>query len=287
VICPVHADLNPSLSITETGEGVVLLHCWGGCQTDKILEAIGLDYSDLYPSMFALQFGSRKPGGQKHVSGGGVRGGIAEPTAADCEQWEAMFDEWSAPLRVVRELASHLKLPLKAIKSLGVGYNRAEDCWVVPERNDKGRIVGLVRRFRDGSKKVIKGGRRGLTAAGYPQGFPDGPVYLAEGASDTAALVSVGLLACGRASAQGSRTERLWLARTLRGFKNRKIIVVGDRDPSGTGRVGAEALALHLSLTLKRGVRWGLPAVGYKDVREQVVAGAWDKGLHLVKEDAQ
>ena len=47
--CPAHADKNPSLSIRETPDGAVLLHCFGGCETAEIVASMGLELSDLFP----------------------------------------------------------------------------------------------------------------------------------------------------------------------------------------------------------------------------------------------
>lgn len=47
--CPAHQDKTPSLSIRETSDGRVLLHCWTGCGAAEILEAIGLEFDALFP----------------------------------------------------------------------------------------------------------------------------------------------------------------------------------------------------------------------------------------------
>lgn len=47
--CPAHGDKSPSLSIRETSDGRVLLHCWVGCGANEILESIGLDFDALFP----------------------------------------------------------------------------------------------------------------------------------------------------------------------------------------------------------------------------------------------
>ena len=62
-----------------------------------------------------------------------------------------------------------------------------------------GRIIGINRRFRDGSKKHLKGTKRGLTYA-EDWATTDGPILLPEGGSDTAALLTMGLAAIGRPS---------------------------------------------------------------------------------------
>jgi len=47
--CPAHKDSDPSLSITAAGNGRVLLHDFGGCNTADVLAAVGLSFSDLFP----------------------------------------------------------------------------------------------------------------------------------------------------------------------------------------------------------------------------------------------
>lgn len=47
--CPAHDDRAPSLSISESAEGRVLVHCFGGCSALAVLEAVGLGFTDLFP----------------------------------------------------------------------------------------------------------------------------------------------------------------------------------------------------------------------------------------------
>ena len=46
--CPAHDDKSPSLSVKETSDGRVLVHCFAGCGVDEVMDAIGLDLSDLF-----------------------------------------------------------------------------------------------------------------------------------------------------------------------------------------------------------------------------------------------
>lgn len=48
-LCPAHDDRRPSLSIKETEDGTVLLHCWTGCGASEIVNALGLSLSELFP----------------------------------------------------------------------------------------------------------------------------------------------------------------------------------------------------------------------------------------------
>ena len=47
--CPSHDDRSPSLSIRETDDGRVLIHCWSGCGAADVLGAVGLDFDALFP----------------------------------------------------------------------------------------------------------------------------------------------------------------------------------------------------------------------------------------------
>ena len=47
--CPAHPDRRPSLSIAEGKDGRILLHCFAGCRTADVLQALGLTFRDLFP----------------------------------------------------------------------------------------------------------------------------------------------------------------------------------------------------------------------------------------------
>jgi hypothetical protein len=47
--CPAHDDKSPSLAIKNCGDGRILLHCFAGCETEDVLSAVGLTFSDLMP----------------------------------------------------------------------------------------------------------------------------------------------------------------------------------------------------------------------------------------------
>jgi len=47
--CPSHQDKNPSMTVRELEDGVVLIHCFAGCSVDQILNAVGLEFDALFP----------------------------------------------------------------------------------------------------------------------------------------------------------------------------------------------------------------------------------------------
>jgi hypothetical protein len=232
--------------------------------------------------LYALQFSPRRPQGAVRFHGGDIVEEVVEPTDEVCANWQEMLDLWPLPDYALAQLVGKLGVPRSSILALRVGYDPEEACWVFPERDDRDRIVGLLRRF-DHNKMSCERSHRGLTLPCYAGGLPPGPVYLAEGASDTAALHSVGRLAVGRSGLDISAAERLWIVRLLQRMSSRNVIVVGDRDPDGYEGKGPGTLAKRLQTALGRPIRWALPAPPYKDVRDQIKDGAWGRGL-LIRE---
>jgi len=53
--CPAHEDRNPSLSLTRI-EGQALVHCHGGCQTEDVLTALGLNTRDLFDDLRGTRY---------------------------------------------------------------------------------------------------------------------------------------------------------------------------------------------------------------------------------------
>ena len=47
--CPAHDDRSPSLAIKDGDDGRILVHCFAGCETEDVLSAIGLTFSDVMP----------------------------------------------------------------------------------------------------------------------------------------------------------------------------------------------------------------------------------------------
>lgn len=145
-----------------------------------------------------------------------------------------------------------------------------------PERDAAGRVVGIVRRYRDGQKKTMRYSSHGLYFAEPLVRMCKGPVFLVEGGSDTAALLGIGLNVVGRPSNLGG--VKL-LAELLGGLRN-SVIVVGERDNKPKdgchadcqgcllcwpGLAGALETAKRMKALLRRHVHCVLPPG--KDVR--------------------
>lgn len=48
--CPSHADKHPSMHIKLDDSGRILINCKAGCDTQSILDAVGLEFNDLFPN---------------------------------------------------------------------------------------------------------------------------------------------------------------------------------------------------------------------------------------------
>lgn len=141
--------------------------------------------------------------------------------------------------------------------------------WAIAERNAQGEVIGTAYRLPDGGKDFGKGGKRGLILP-WPLGAYAGsteraPVFIAEGASDTAALLGLGLDAVGVPMAGQCGAM---LAELLAG---RHAVMVADADDPG--RNGAVKLAKTLAKSCAS-VRSIEPPSGAKDARASVIAGA-------------
>lgn len=166
------------------------------------------------------------------------------------------------------ELATRLGVSVKALAELGVGWHIEKQCWTFPERNANGTIIGISARYQDDQKRRHPGSRAGLTYVdGWDSG--NGPILLVEGASDTAALLTIALNAVGRPSNAGGIELLLDLLVDLP--SDRDIIVIGERDqkPNGhwPGKAGAIRTAQRLADGLNRPIAWSLPPDGAKDSR--------------------
>jgi hypothetical protein len=196
------------------------------------------------------------------------RNGSADPPPAD---WSGRAREYAAALTPALrdELAAALGVRAVDVLALHPGW-RLEDgggCWTIPEVDAAGRTVGISRRYRDSSKKNI--GKRGLYV---PDGWRKrlGPIFLPEGASNTAALTAMNLAAVGRPSNTGGVDHLIDILSDTP--VDRPVIVVCDWDPKPDGDwpglKGKTLVAPQLAAKLGRPVHWVFPPDKTKDVRK-------------------
>lgn len=200
--------------------------------------------------------------------------------------WEARYRELTGNLSPTLrlELAHALGLPETALNCLNIGFTDCAPhknergrplgaCWTFPEVDAAGRVIGIICRYGDGTKRAWPGGKRGLT---IPSGWAEhkGPVFLAEGASDVLALTALGLAAVGRPNNTGGVTYLTELLHDLPAEPEIVVLAEYDPKPDGTwpGRDGAKSLAHKLTEAFSSHVSWALPPDGAKDARTWVLS---------------
>ncbi len=150
----------------------------------------------------------------------------------------------------------------KSLNRLGIGWDGRS--WAFPMRRADGRVIGIRLRKPDGGKYAVKGGREGLLIP-TSLGSRD-TLLVAEGPTDTAALLDLGFDVAGRPSCRGGTRHLLTFVSS---GPWPTVVVVCDTD--GPGLKGGEDFARQLSPHV-RDVRLLVPP--FKDAREWRRRGA-------------
>ncbi len=196
----------------------------------------------------------------------------------DWAVWHQRYRE-AAPDHI-NALAAKLSVSRDALERLEVGYDPARRWWTFPERDATGQIVGLIGRNEAGQKRRYSGAKCGLC---YPADWAagTGPLLLVEGASDMAAVLTMGLPGVARPSNTGGITLLTDLLSDL--SADRPIVVISERDKKedGTwpGKSGAISTAKQLAAALEREIEWSLPPDNAKDTR------AWLQSVSSIPAD--
>lgn len=167
-----------------------------------------------------------------------------------------------------------------SLRRLRVGWSVAYKAHSFPMFDGDNRLVGVRLRTTNGLKRAVTGSRAGLFV---PDGLrhPLHRLFIAEGPTDTAALLSVGLDAIGRPSCNGARSHCLDYVRRASPTES---VIVADNDAPGLE--GAKALANDL-VTVCRAVKTITAPEGVKDARQWVAEGATKKTIEAVVEAAE
>jgi phage/plasmid primase-like uncharacterized protein len=194
-------------------------------------------------------------------------------------------------LDALREYADSLGLTSWPLLRLGVGFADrvalraagiafADGAWTVPMRDEIGQAFGVRLRLPNGVKLSLPGSRNGLF---FVPSAPssDGQLFIAEGETDTAALLDLGFTAIGR---PGCRNSADLVVRFVRASKPESVVVVADNDD--VGRAGALELAHRVRLHAKD-VRVVAPPEGTKDARDWVKRGGQRSDVYRAVELAE
>ena len=67
--CPAHKDRTPSLSVRELPDGRVLIFDFGGCSVEAVLDAMGLEVTQLFPQALMPHGAAIPRGAHAHAAG--------------------------------------------------------------------------------------------------------------------------------------------------------------------------------------------------------------------------
>ncbi len=181
--------------------------------------------------------------------------------------WEAQAQEYVHAIKRIKNkgrLANLLGIPIDVFKSFPlIGWDHERKLWTFPECDGNERITSIYFRNETRVRGNLLRGPRGLM---LPNDWRTrtGPVYIAEGASDTIALHAAGFRVVGRPNAGAGADLLAALLNDLPADTD--VIVIQDNDTAG--RNGARSVAEELARTLHRPVHVCAPPSECKDVRE-------------------
>jgi len=195
----------------------------------------------------------------------------------DLAKLAARFEQAVHPTRL-ECFATSLGLTTAGLQRLGVGWAEGSSAWAFPMSGGDGRVIGIRLRTIGGCKFSVRGGHEGLFV---PADLDASRLLLiAEGPTDTCALLDLGFEAVGRPSCRGGLALLLDVVRSARPSKT---VVVADADEPG--QEGARDLACRLAFICPR-VAVLTPPAGIKDARAWKNAGATHEVLRREIESA-
>ena len=172
--------------------------------------------------------------------------------------------EGEVDLAHLRQLADGLELSVQSLRRESIGWARW--AWSFPMFGADGRVCGIRLRSPEGQQRAVAGSRNGLF---IPRNLRvDEMLLVAEGPTDTAALLDLSFTVIGRPSCSGG--AKLVVA-YVRATQPQRVVIVADTDK--VGRKGAYALAPRLRAVCPT-VQVVNPERGAKDARAWVNAGA-------------
>ena len=178
----------------------------------------------------------------------------------------------ATPLEKIHAYAVELGVAPAPLEHMDVNFATEHNAWAWPMRCGNGDTIGIRLRNSIAEKWAIRGSKQGLFYPADPKYNRDDIAYVCEGPTDTAAALTLGLWAVGRAACRGQAEMLLTF---FSHFGIRKVVVIADNDtpkdgPRGIwnpGIEGAEALVREL------GLPWKILVPPEKDLRRWLQKG--------------
>lgn len=168
---------------------------------------------------------------------------------------------------ILSPLAIGLNVPVRSLVQLGTRY--ANEIWNFPMYDSNRQIIGVKRRNLEGKKWCLRSSQLGVY---IPSTFdPEKSVVVCEGESDTAAALSVGLNAIGRASATSCGAIIKELVSNAP-----EVVFVADNDSHLPPSDPNYMIGLKKSVEIAKKIKSATMIVyneNYKDLRDWVTSG--------------
>lgn len=271
--CPAHDDRHPSLQVAEARDGSVILKCWsGGCSTEAICSALGLEKKDLFPHKGKLREKKRKIAGESRL-----RLETYEYTdeLGEVLHWNERYEG--------KQFCQGRWAPNKwRINGLKAGWHvlskyDKREWWILKDENGRemcDRTVAPPPEFEavwfDAPRVVLF--RLPRIVAARRNGIP---VYLVDGEKDVQTLEREGFVATCRPKGR-SKWAKAWTAMLVEesASETYEVVIVRDRD-SAAAKFAGQRLAIEIALALQaEGIRVRIvEALEGKDGTDHVEAG--------------
>ena len=195
----------------------------------------------------------------------------------DHERWLQLLEKDCSRVhrRDLAALSDQLGVSQASLLRLGIGWTGK--AWSFPMRDGSEQVIGIRLRGPSGRKWSVKGSSSGLfvpTQIGHPS-----TLFLAEGPTDTAAALDLGIPAIGRPNCSGGAEFVRGICRRL-GVKH--LVIVADRDRPG--REGAERLARQLRVFVSKLTQIEPPSP-FNDLRDWLLGGSRNADVLQLTED--
>jgi hypothetical protein len=185
----------------------------------------------------------------------------------------AMLARWrmnTSPAQI-ESLAGQLGVTVSSLRTLGCCWADKHNAWAFPMHDSNRNVIGIRLRNNDGKKWAVIGGKGGLFTPSAEH-WQD-TVFLPEGPTDTAALISMGFYAWGRPNCMAGNEI---IKEAVKLYHIRKAVIVSDNDElkqvgdkeQRPGLVGAKKLKSEI------GIKSVIFIPPTKDIRDYLKNGA-------------
>lgn len=237
--CPFHKEKTPSLVIYPDGH----FHCFGCNERGDIFSYVmrrdGCSFKEAYDRLNGGVANKQMP----------VRQNARQMPAREPElpkeyfhdMWARWGREWTSQTHILpsyryphlNEFAENIGVLPESLSDLCMV--RADNCtWAFPMRDHQRRMIGIRLRDDNGKKFAVKGSKQGLF---IPQSTPQPTMFVTEGPTDCAAMLSMGLYAVGKPAAMANPDE---IVKFISRWRVRRVVVIADNDRAGLS--GAQKL---------------------------------------------